>query len=77
MGIPVVHDTVAGDAGEFRHPTPNEISVWILIIALLNRIIDAYCVDTCRSRLHLHLWPVNPWFVVRKLTPEMKPRPSP
>ena len=59
------------------HPAANKNAVWILILALLYRVIDADRIDTGNARLHLALAVMNAWFIVDKtaaLNKWLKPR---
>ena len=61
-----------GNVRQFRAPAADEHAVLIVITTLLDRVVDPDRVDGGAARLHLALTPVNPRFVIHKLTGEVQ-----
>ena len=58
---------------QFRHIGAHETPVRVLVVALLDRIIDAHCIDPGGAGLHLHLRPVNAGLVINEFARQMQP----
>ena len=54
-----------------RESASHEITVWVMIGALLDGVIDANGVDARCSALHLNLRIVNAWLVINKCSREI------
>ncbi len=53
--------------GQFGQPAAGEGAGRVLVLALLDRVVDARRVDAGGARLHLHLRPVDPGFIIGEL----------
>ena len=60
-----------------RDPLPDENACSVLILALLDRVIDADGVDSCDPRLHPTLAVMDARLVIDKLACQMQRRTAP
>jgi hypothetical protein len=63
--------------GQFRHPAADEVAVGVVVLALLDRVVDADRVDARGARLHLALAPVDAGLVVDEQACQPQPALAP
>lgn len=49
---------------QFRNPLPGEAAVGVLVPTLFHRVVDAWRIDPCLARLHLHLRPMDAGLII-------------
>ena len=57
-------DTQLVEACALRYPAAYELARRVLILGLLDGVVDAQCIDPCRTRLHLYLRIVYAWLKI-------------